>query len=80
MATRSPIEREAERVALVASMAVTPDREARFNSLVDLAAFVAHTPMASLTIVDAHQAWFKATVGFESPPIGRTDAIRARSQ
>lgn len=75
MITPSPVEREAERLVLLASVPVSAAREARFNELIDLAAFIAHTPMASLAIVDAASVWFKATLGFESGPRDRADAI-----
>ncbi len=75
MSPLSPVEREAERLALLSSVPVSPDREVRFNELVDLAAFIAHTPMATLAIVDADSVWFKATLGFESGPRDRAEAI-----
>ncbi|MEM9467551.1 MAG: GAF domain-containing protein [Actinomycetota bacterium] len=72
MPSSSPIEREAERLALLASVELSPESETRFNELVELAAFVTHTPMAALTIIDADSAWFKAALGFESGPVERT--------
>ena len=71
----SPIEREAERLALLASVPVSPASESRFNELIELAAFVAHTPMASLAIVEAESVWFKSTLGFAADPVERHDAI-----
>ena len=54
---------------------MTESREARFNDLIELAAFTAHTPMASMTIIDSESAWFKATLGFESDGISRAESI-----
>ena len=72
MQSLSPIEREAERLALLASVELSPESEARFNELVELAAFISHTPMAGLTIVDAETAWFKSALGFSAEPVDRT--------
>ena len=71
MQSPSPIEREAERLALLDAVQLSPESEARFNELVELAAFVSHTPMAAMTIVDAETAWFKSCLGFEADPVER---------
>ena len=54
---------------------MTTDREGRFNELLELAAFIAHAPMASLAIVEAETVWFKATLGFEVDTLDRHDTI-----
>jgi GAF domain-containing protein len=64
-------EREARRLTLLETVGLTSEPEGRFSELVELAAFVCHTPMAALTVIEADTAWFKATVGFESDPTGR---------
>lgn len=75
----SPLfEREAERLALLGSVPLSPEGEARFNELIELAAFVAHTPMATIAVVEAESVWFKASLGFESDPIPRSDAFCSR--
>ncbi|MEM9202946.1 MAG: GAF domain-containing protein [Actinomycetota bacterium] len=75
MSYSSPVEREAERLALLASTPISPDREARFNELIDLAAFIAHTPMASISVVEADSIWFKAALGFDPMPMDRADVF-----
>lgn len=62
---------EAQRIASLESFQLTRDREARFNELVELAAFVAHTPMASLSIVEFDEVWFKAEIGLGAEPLER---------
>ena len=69
------IEREAERLTSLESIGLDRVSEAAYNELVELAAFSAHTPMASITVIDDHEAWFKATIGFEADAIDRTDSI-----
>lgn len=54
---------ERQRLESLESIRLSREREARFSELVELAAFVAHTPMASISIVDADAVWFKAEVG-----------------
>ena len=71
MPSLSPVEREAERLALLASVELSTDSEGRFNELVELAAFVAHTPMAGLTIIEEQAAWFKSSLGFSAEPVDR---------
>ena len=71
MQSLSPVEREAERLALLASVELSADSEGRFNELVELAAFISHTPMAGLTIVDEDTAWFKSSLGFTTEPVDR---------
>src|SRR4051812_10440062 len=39
------------------------DPEESFNDLTRLAAYVCDTPIALITLVDAHRLWFKARVG-----------------
>lgn len=69
------IEREAERLASLESIGLDRTSEAAYNELVELAAFSAHTPMASITLVSDDEAWFKATIGFEADAIERVDSI-----
>lgn len=69
------IEREAERQASLESIGLGRVSEAAYNELVELAAFSAHTPMASITVIDQNEAWFKATIGFEAESIERVDSI-----
>lgn len=79
MSVSPPFDREAERLALLGSVSLSTDGEARFNELIELAAFVAHTPMATIAIVEAESVWFKASLGFESNPISRRDAFCSRT-
>lgn len=39
------------------------DPEESFDDLTRLAAYVCHTPIAIITLVDAHRQWFKSRVG-----------------
>ncbi|WKB53353.1 PAS domain S-box protein [Eleftheria terrae] len=39
--------------------------EPDFDRLACLAAYICGTPMATITLVDEHRQWFKATVGFD---------------
>ena len=66
---------EAERLASLESLGLTREREARFSELAELAAFVSHTPMATLSIVDADEVWFKAEIGVDSSGIDRSLSI-----
>lgn len=75
MITPPPIEREVERMASLDSLAITHEREARYSELAELAAFVSHTPMSSVTVIDGDEAWFKTTIGFEAEAIPRADSI-----
>ena len=45
--------------------------EARFGELVELAAFIAHTPIAAMTLIDEDRQWFKASIGLAIPGSGR---------
>lgn len=71
MQTLSSRGRETERLALLASVHLSTESEPRFNELIELAAFVAHTPMAGITIIEAETAWFKASLGFSPEPVDR---------
>lgn len=57
---------ETERLATLHELGVldTPP-EPRFNELVELAAFIAHTPIAAMTLIDEDRQWFKASIGLE---------------
>ena len=63
---------ETERLATVHELNVldTPP-EPRFNELVELAAFIAHTPIAAMTLIDDDRQWFKASIGLEISGSGR---------
>lgn len=69
------IEREAERLDSLASIGLDRHSEAAYNELVELAAFTAHAPMASITVIDRDDAWFKSTIGFEADGLARADSI-----
>lgn len=63
---------EAERLAVVHDLAIvdTPP-EPRFGELVELASFIAHTPIAAMTLIDEDRQWFKASIGLSIPGSGR---------
>lgn len=52
----------------------TPPEEA-FDSIVRLAAKICNTPMAAITLIDEHRAWFKAKVGLEISQVDRHPSI-----
>ncbi|HEX8888827.1 MAG TPA: GAF domain-containing protein [Pyrinomonadaceae bacterium] len=62
---KAPIpENEAARLeALRQYEILDTDPEESFNDLTRLAAYVCETPIALITLVDAHRQWFKARVG-----------------
>jgi GAF domain-containing protein len=62
---KAPIpENEAARLeALRQYEILDTDPEESFNDLTRLAAYVCNTPIALITLVDAHRQWFKARVG-----------------
>lgn len=62
---KAPIpENEAARLeALRQYEILDTDPEESFNDLTRLAAYICDTPIALITLVDAHRQWFKARVG-----------------
>ena len=68
-------ENEAERLASLDSFELSREREARYNELVELAAFVAHTPMATISVVEENEIWFKGSIGLEVDGIERPTSI-----
>lgn len=65
-------ENEAERMhALLDLDILDTGYEATFGELVELAAFVSHTPMAALSLVDTERQWFKSTIGLEESELPR---------
>lgn len=38
--------------------------EPRYDELIELAAFLAHTPMAAISFINEDRQWFKSTIGF----------------
>ena len=59
---------ETERLAAVHQLRILDTApEPRFNELVELAAFIAHTPIAAMTLIDEDRQWFKASIGLEIP-------------
>ncbi len=57
-------ENEAGRLAVLRQFEVLDtDPEESLDDLARLAAYICHTPIAIITLVDAHRQWFKARVG-----------------
>ncbi len=60
------LENEPQRLASLHSLGVldTPS-EARFDELVELAAHIAHTPMAMMSLISEERQWFKSVLGLD---------------
>lgn len=73
-------ENEAARLAaLYQYQILDTDPEAAFDDLVNLAAYICSTPMASIGLVDAQRQWFKAKVGLEITETPREIAFCAHT-
>jgi diguanylate cyclase (GGDEF)-like protein/PAS domain S-box-containing protein len=58
---------EAHRLAALRALKILDSRrEAEFDALVRVAAAACETPIALITLIDAHRQWFKAHIGFPS--------------
>jgi GAF domain-containing protein len=56
--------RESERLEALRRYGILDtDREASFDAISRLAAFICQTPISAVTLVDTDRQWFKATVG-----------------
>lgn len=63
MASQPPAN-EAARLAVLHQFEVLDtDPEQTFDDITRLAAYICHTPIAIITLVDAHRQWFKSRVG-----------------
>ncbi|HEX8459287.1 MAG TPA: GAF domain-containing protein [Pyrinomonadaceae bacterium] len=64
MASQLPRANEAARLAVLHQFEVLDtDPEQTFDDITRLAAYICHTPIAIITLVDAHRQWFKSRVG-----------------
>jgi diguanylate cyclase (GGDEF)-like protein len=72
--------REAERVQALRALNVldTPP-EAGFDSLTELAAQLLQVPIALISLVDEHRAWFKSQVGLAAPEASRSVSFCAHA-
>ncbi|HAX75016.1 MAG TPA: ATPase, partial [Cyanobacteria bacterium UBA11372] len=73
-------ENEAARLAaLYQYQILDTDPEPAFDDLVNLAAYICSTPMASIGLVDADRQWFKAKVGLDITETPREIAFCAHT-
>jgi PAS domain S-box-containing protein len=72
MTPAAPTSDECERLAALEcyEMLDTP-AEAEFDDLTSLAAQICGTPIALISLVDAHRQWFKSRVGFDASETSR---------
>ena len=66
---------ERERLASLDGLQLARESEARFNELVELAAFVSHTPMATISVVQENEIWFKGAIGLAVDGVDRPTSI-----
>ena len=71
------IENEAERMASLTSLQLDRTRVTRYSELAELAAFISHTPMSSISVIEDDEVWFKASVGFDADAVSRSSSICA---
>ncbi len=80
-----PEDEEARLAVLHALEVLDTPPEAEYEALVELAAFVAQTPIALVSLIDRDRQWFKARVGLDAPETARDisfcgHAVVARTQ
>ena len=63
MAAQPPANEAARLEVLHQFEVLDTDPEQTFDDITRLAAYICHTPIAIITLVDAHRQWFKSRVG-----------------
>ena len=71
METRHPGNEAARLEVLHQFEVLDTDPEQTFDDIARLAAYICHTPIAIITLVDAHRQWFKARVGLSMDETAR---------
>ncbi|HYG09805.1 MAG TPA: hypothetical protein VD835_07525, partial [Pyrinomonadaceae bacterium] len=72
--------REAERLAALHECAILDTAaESTFDDITRLAAYICETPIAVVSLVDAHRVWFKAKVGLARREVPRESTFCAEA-
>ncbi|MCW2527944.1 MAG: diguanylate phosphodiesterase [Pseudonocardiales bacterium] len=67
---------ESDRLAALAqTRLMDTDPESEFDTIVELAARLLGTPMASVSLLDDEREFFKAKVGFQAPEVPRSESM-----
>ena len=76
----TPHERESERLASLASLSILDSAaEPIYDQIVELAAWMCHSPIAGLAFVDDHRSWSKASIGIAVDEMPRETSICANA-
>src|SRR5215469_438444 len=74
-----PVDEQARLEELRKLAILDTPREAAYDDLAQLAAFVCQAPIATITLVDEDRQWFKARVGVEAVQTPRSESFCAHA-